>query len=187
MSKELEAFNRIMETYGKTNSLEGTYDDFLTIKRALLELKTIKEANPSDATECLENIRKDIYDFYTDYLDDISTIKQALLKAQEDEKLKVDICEMFGLDNLFPYNDTKAILKELEEYMGRKNQLWVDFMKISKQFKEQEKILNIIFKKKVDIYILNDLGTLEEYNEWVLKKYGTYYQLTQEEFDLLKR
>ena len=36
------------------------------------------------------------------------------------------------------------------------------------------------------MYVLNDLGTLEEYNEWVLKKYGTYYQLTKEEFVLLK-
>ena len=76
----------------------------------------------------------------------ILPIKQALLKAQEDEKLKVDICEMFGLDNLFPYNDTKAILKELEEYMGRKNQLWVDFMKTSKELKEQQKVLEILKK-----------------------------------------
>ena len=39
MNKELEAFSRIMETYGKTNSLEGTYNDFSTIKKALLKMQ----------------------------------------------------------------------------------------------------------------------------------------------------
>lgn len=44
MNKELKAFNRIMETYGKTNSLEGTYDDFLTIKKVLIEAQEMKKA-----------------------------------------------------------------------------------------------------------------------------------------------
>ena len=39
--RELEAFNKIMETYGNTNSLEGTYNDFLTIKKALQRLEQI--------------------------------------------------------------------------------------------------------------------------------------------------
>ena len=47
------------------------------------------------------------------------------------------------------------------------------------------KALEIIKEKAVDVYILFDLG-LEEYNKYVLKRYGTYYQLTQEEFNLLK-
>ena len=56
-----------------------------------------------------------------------------------------------------------------------------------KENAEYQKVLKILFEKKVDIYVLMDLGTLEEYNEWVLKRYGTYYQLTEEDFDLLKR
>lgn len=38
MSKELESFENIMKVYGDTNSLEGTYNDFLTIKKALQRL-----------------------------------------------------------------------------------------------------------------------------------------------------
>lgn len=41
MSKELETFSRIMKTYGETSSLEGTYDDFLAIKKALQRLEQI--------------------------------------------------------------------------------------------------------------------------------------------------
>lgn len=195
MNKELEAFTRIMETYGKTNSLEGTYDDFLTIKRALLELKTIKEANPNEALEVLDKTISPLLEpILAKYEDDLSdritanyfALKQTLVKAQENEELKVDICEMFGLDNLFPYNDTKAILKELEEYMNRKNQLWVDFMKISKELKEQKKVLNIVFKKNVDIIMIRMSETLDKYNLMIYKENFCRKEITQEEFDLLK-
>ena len=37
MNEALEAINKIMEVYGNTNSLEGTYNYFLTIKKALLK------------------------------------------------------------------------------------------------------------------------------------------------------
>lgn len=103
----------------------------------LKELQAIKNANPSEALEDLKELHKLAYDIDVWKIEDIVQslhIKQALQKAQE-----------------------------------------------------QEKILNIIKEKNVDMYMLNDLGTFEEYNEWVLKKYGTYYQLTQEEFDTLKR
>ena len=42
MTKELEAFKRIMEKYGNTNSLEGTYDDFLIIKKGMERLEILK-------------------------------------------------------------------------------------------------------------------------------------------------
>ena len=38
----LKAFKRIMEKYGKTNSLEGTYNYFLTIKKDLEILEILK-------------------------------------------------------------------------------------------------------------------------------------------------
>ena len=40
----LKAFKRIMEKYGKTNSLEGTYNYFLTIKKDLEILEIIKKS-----------------------------------------------------------------------------------------------------------------------------------------------
>lgn len=46
----LNAFKRIMEKYGKTNTLEGTYDDFLTIKKDLEVLQILKNRLPRTAT-----------------------------------------------------------------------------------------------------------------------------------------
>ena len=170
------------------------------IEQALERLEAIDNANPSEALNGLEFICKILNEKRIDvkwlFKKDYNTIKQALLKAQEDEKLKVDICEMFGLDNLFPYNDTKAILKELEEYMGRKNQLWVDFMKTSKKFKEQKKALEIIKE-----HIKFDDSGIETYTDdlknlvtkFVIrlesKDTGATFHIhldTEEEFNLLK-
>ena len=163
-------------------------------------LEAIDNANPSEALNGLEFICKILNEKRIDvkwlFKKDYNTIKNALLKAQEDEKLKVDICEMFGLDNLFPYNDTKAILKELEEYMGRKNQLWVDFMKTSKKFKEQKKALEIIKEhikfddSGIETYT-DDLKNL--FTKFVIrlesKDTGATFHIhldTEEEFELLK-
>ena len=137
-------------------------EDHQQLLEWLKELQAIKNANPSEALKYVNGKIADLEDdlqhytmvekdkckefFIREDLKQFTNIKQALLNAQEDEKLKIDICEMFGLDNLFPYNDNKAILKQLEEYMDRKNQLWVDFMKASKQLKKQEKVLNVIKK-----------------------------------------
>jgi len=58
---------------------------------------------------------------------------------------------------------------------------------------EQEKILSIIKEKNVDVLAIKESKTLEEYNRnaWEVEHYGKYrgykLQLTQEEFDLLKK
>lgn len=161
-------------------------EDHQQLLEWLKELQAIKSTEPSEALKWLERYRMHI-------LFNTNVVEDALLKAQEDEKLKIDICEMFGLDNLFPYNDNKAILKELEEYMDRYNQLWVDFMKTSKQLKKQEKAVEIIKKKYVHIpqLLCAFENQLEEANPL-----ETYYNgqvginvpmpLTEEEFDVLK-
>lgn len=43
MSSGLEAFKDIIKIYGETNSLEGTYDLFLKIKKELKSLEIIKK------------------------------------------------------------------------------------------------------------------------------------------------
>lgn len=98
--------------------------NYNTIKQALLELKAIKEANPSEALDLAKAIEE--------YLGiNLSIIKQALLKAQE-----------------------------------------------------QEKVLEIIKEKNVLIYTLKRCKSVVEYNYYV-----SYVEdeLTQEEFDTLKR
>lgn len=148
-SKEL--LRRIDE---KDYLTEREHREFLSVlNKDLKRLEAIDNANPSEALKSLEELRD--FRYGEDKLlvcqtEMYSIIKQALLKAQDNEELKIDICEMFGLDNLFPYNDTEEIIKELEEYMDRKNQLWVDFMKTSKQLKKQDKILDA-FKNYIKI------------------------------------
>ena len=106
------------------------------VNNALLELKAIKEANPSEALECLEEIENycEWSEFNSclshDFPKEYNTIKRALIKAQE-----------------------------------------------------QEKVLEIIKKKNVEMALFNDSKTVEDYNfnrNWGAK------ELTQQEFDLLK-
>lgn len=193
VSKELEA----LECLERIKAITKVYsidlfsefaEDLDTIKQALTELQTIKNAKPSKVMECFKRVWNDInaHNDYRQDFNDLKNIENYILKAQEQEKLKVYICEMFGLDNLFPYNDTKAILKELEEYMNRKNQLWVDFMKTSKELKEQEKVLSIIFEKNVDIIMIRMSETLDKYNLMIYKGNFCRKEITQEEFNLLK-
>ena len=67
----------------------GLTEDYDTVEKALLELTSIKKASPSEALECLERIgaeklaRGELIRNDNKLEPYISTIKQALLKAQE--------------------------------------------------------------------------------------------------------
>ena len=70
----------------------GVTEDFDIVERALLELKAIKEVNPSEAMECLENLFSNVVSTaYTreSSLKDFNTIKNYILKAQALEKEKI--------------------------------------------------------------------------------------------------
>lgn len=92
MNKELEALERLAmpdELHIEECKKLGIdlTEDYDLIKTALERLEAIDSAKPSEALERLENIRKDIYDFYTDYLEDIYIIKQALQKLNKYEQI----------------------------------------------------------------------------------------------------
>ena len=72
------------------------YEHSIPVQEALERLESIENANPSKAIECLESFKN----FFTDrarrepnnpfndkWLEKIDTIKQALLKSQEQEKV----------------------------------------------------------------------------------------------------
>ena len=71
----------------------GLTEDFDTVEKALLELQSIKEANPSEALYALEDII--LYLNANEpkglYCENIETIKQALLNAEKDEKIILGI------------------------------------------------------------------------------------------------
>jgi len=170
MSKELDAFNRITETYGKTNSLEGTYDDFLIIKKALQRLEAIDNTKPSEALKDLEKLgHLDLYESYINLkvneVDEFGIIKQALVKAQEQEK-------------------------ENDVLLGENDDLYTELAFCEKQYKETieyakkcTKLLKLINEKNVDVrYFKQQCNTLNDYNYCQL--FGD--ELSQEEFDLLK-
>ena len=131
MEKEFEALDRLY----CEGDLEQHKKDYEFLKQALTELQAIKEAKPSKALEYLEDIKKWVLDnivlLDTD-LTKFDTIEQALLKAQE-----------------------------------------------------QEKVLEIIKEKNVNIVILKVSENVEAYNVSIINY--PKWQLTQEEFNLLKR
>lgn len=130
MSKEyLEAFKKIAEIYGNTNSQEGTYEYFLTIKRALVRLEAIDNANPSEALECLDSMyaRLPQWDLCRN-LDQYNTIKQALLKTQDPKQYLKWSDLAFSKENTYikaTLNSAMVTLKCWKE--GRKELCVVDF------------------------------------------------------------
>lgn len=146
MTKEVEALERLKTA---PNFMGGTAEyksctksetllihDYEIIKQALQRLEAIDNANPSEALEKLDKVNNYLNDVY-DYKEikaerrkDIDSIKQALIKAQE-----------------------------------------------------QEKVLEIIKKKNVMVFLLKVSKSIDEYNFHTSEK----DELTQEEFELLKR
>ena len=170
MIKEyLEAFHKIMETYGNTNSLEGTYIDFLTIKQALQRLEAMDNAKPSEAIECLLDIKSN-YKFYAhnnrviDY--QCSVITQALLKADLDKRIAEEYDEIIKKQE-----KVREIIKN--KCLYEDNLLYVAFCTNYNMYKEKmsEKYDTKVVKINWDDKVLLDYIKL----------------LTQEEFDLLKR
>lgn len=127
MSKEVEAFKRMMKVYGDTNSLEGTYDDLLIIKKALQRLESIDNAKPSEALNSLERIGKEYLTIESKDFDEcFNTIKQALIN----------------------FDLIRDFLKDLSKLTNETN-----LNKIMKKLQEQEKVLKIIKEYQVDIWI----------------------------------
>ena len=65
----------------------GLTEDFDTVEQALLELQSIKAANPSEALKSFDYIVRNLEaiddSVYMDCIEHLTTIKQALLKEQE--------------------------------------------------------------------------------------------------------
>ena len=134
------------------------------VNNALLELKAIKEANPSEALECLIGLEKEIIQRdgrITDFLKiKFNIIKQALIKAQGNARNE-EILQKYYQEGI-TLDSVRVLKQERDNY---------------------KKVLNIIKEKNVDIYELQECKNVEQYN-----KKCDYWgiQLIEEEFDLLK-
>lgn len=189
MTKGLEAFENIMKVYGDTNSLEGTYDDFLTIKRALKRLEQIDNTEPSEALKCLEYIGELCYVEAGDAEEDcvlyaknyigFDTIKNYILKAQEQENTRYFGKELINLNNSLKQSIDKPIL-----YVSRYGNKYIVSQKL---FENQEKVLNIIKEKDVNFEVFGAFETYKDYEIYYNNKFHLIEnKLTEEEFDTLK-
>lgn len=179
MSKELEEFEEMYNwIYCNTGT---TYEDDVkldkirkNVKSALQRLESIDNANPSEALDEIFNI---IYNFDcgTTYEQDKKlneyreTIKQALLKAQEQEKENAKL---------------KSRIQNLEKDLEEQQELAKHYLE------EQQRVLEIIKKKRIDIESFYKTFIEDDFNYLDYQiMYGTYglELLTEEEFDLLKR
>ena len=163
MSKELEALDELFAyntAFLPKRSFERVQKYFDIIEPALQRLEAIDNAKPNEALECLK--RLDITIRY-------STIDDEGHSLKEPRKMINSFDEEFTTIK-------KALIKA----------------------QEQEKVIKIVFEKRVDIPYLYELfecikqgkdtieSALKQYNDSV-KNGVNAHQLTQEEFDLLKR
>lgn len=117
-------------------------------------------------------------------------IEKELKEGEKDHELKVEICEYFGLDNLFPYNDNSKIMEKLKETQSH-------YYDIQFKKSKKEKALDIISEKNVATTMIKQTQSVREYNVFAYdflqikrvdeEKYKLSPQpLTPEEYDLLK-
>jgi hypothetical protein len=160
---------RNSEAFKKLKDFDEKYDSPVdVIKQALTELKSIKEANPSEALRKLNIIRHLEIGFDKNgnaiTLNDTSALKiieKALLKAQDLEK-EIEILKEYRKD-----------------YLSRLDNL-------EKHSLKQDKALEIIKEKKIDVVKLCCSLDAESYNLSIeILGLNDSFKITQEEFDLL--
>lgn len=127
-----------------------------TIEQALLELKAIMESNPSEALDCL----KEMFELSCDGRQPEYSLYEYIRQTLENFDLTTDF------------------LKDLAKLTNE-----TGLNKIMKKLQEQEKVLKIVFEKKVEVMALFLSSSVEQYNNQFIRDEN---KLTQEEFDLLK-
>ena len=172
MSKEyLEAWNFIkeqMQNFTFSHLVAKMVENADIVDNALQRLESIDNANPSKALECWQWINATIPQWVREkdkeHPNVLEPIKQYILKAQEQD---------------FNYNKIVIpFLNKLVIILGIN-----DMDEMIDKIKEQERVLEIIKEKNVNIAVLKNSPDLKYYNYHV----SDWRKLTQEEFDLLKR
>jgi len=182
--------------------------DYKIIEQALQRLEAIDNAKPSEALECWNYIKAIIPEWARKkdekHPDILEPIKQALIKAQENEKdkvllknlhntkVKVPLVHIFnGLSWEKKFAYTEHIYyhwEELKESLEAEIKAIKDEKEnLESKTKKQEKVLKIIFEKNVDIGLLKRSENWLDYYTRVKHKTGKDTELTEEEFNSLKR
>lgn len=188
-SKERQALDELYDVAGNIKNLK---DDYIILKSALTELKHIKEAEPSEAMVCLENVWNDINegnDFRNDFKD-LSVIRNVLLKAQEQEKAecmggRFSNKSILHLKNAIEQCNDQALYYASKSFGNKYIVPRKEYEELRKNYIKYEIILKCIEEKNVDTMFLKDCNTVEEYNKYC-DDITDEKPLTEEEFTLLK-
>lgn len=229
--KELEKeYLEDLDHYDEGMGIHST--SYEKCKERLIRLAKIENSKPSEALECFDKIyntinlnwnndllrvgidvrnRSDCYDD-KEMANCLDTIKQVLLKSQEQEK---EIAYIEKIKTMMKQRDCVLRYIESEDCFAVRTILsdgWyrltpefiennvreeikpLPLIEKNKQLKEEnaeyKRVLEVIKEKKVDIKLIMWAGNMvEAYNQKVReqKDYWWREELTQEEFDLLKR
>ena len=203
LDKRIKDIKHYLEVNERSEDEDGfTPSEELQICYLAKRMLALDNANPSEALECLEEMCKDkaIHDYilYNCLDEDFLNIRNSLLKAQEQENLIVELCEYYGMDNLYPYDN----LKEIEtSFKNSLDNCECARMELLGKLNKQEKMLRVILEKDVNLTDIKVLNNYEDYKvrigcayaygkadiEWNNKtRLDDLKLLTQEEFDLIK-
>lgn len=87
----------------------------------------------------------------------------------EDRQLICELCDWFGLDNLYPYTDNEKILNEFKKVLEHKEDIHLALLTTSKQLKKQDKILEILKKTLNNSFLclIKNKEEQEKVKEWL--------------------
>lgn len=158
MSKDLEALDYL------TRGMFPQFDtpQYKVVKQALQRLESIDNAKPSEALELLKETKRRYFNFEYGHTQQYIDHWKNLIKT-------LDIIEQALLKS-------QEQEKEIDRLETKCLNILADNIKL-------ESILKVIKEKNVMVYALKVSKTVDDYNDLV----STNEQLTEEEFDLLKR
>lgn len=189
MEKEIEELKNIVAVhFGALGFLNPSENEQILKDRdkvlnALNELKAIEESNPSEAMECSLKLYKMVESAGNGNGFNLNeawkyhnTIKQYILKAQEQEK---ENARAFGKDII---NLNKTLKQTIDEPILYASRYGNKYIVPQELFEKQCNVLSVIKEKNVNIAVLKNSPDLKYYNYHV----SDWRKLIQEEFDSLK-
>lgn len=156
MSKELEALNKIVDTY----YIDNMDKEISIIETSLKRLEIVEEENKL-LRENNENLDEIYYDTWY---------------ACERLKERCDYALMFVDDVYCLVNTKDNKFDVIDTYEVKSNRI------IDNGTQNKLKALEIIKEKQVNVFVLLHIGDLETYNDMIADNRN----LTQEEYDILK-
>ena len=165
MSRELECFKRIKNLLVCTDYEKDT-------------VKSVNEIVPRSCYKIEQALQR------LDSIDN-ATPNEALIDL---EKIKIGFgCDMAYYNLNLEYETVKQTLLKARDLEKEIDKLKGQMKYLTEVITDFQKILSIVKKKDVDIYILQSCETVDEYNSKIVHIVGETRELTKEEFELLKR